>query len=109
MSIKYNRYQEYLKSGEWKFKKALKLKQANFTCEGCGGKKGAMEVHHLTYDRIGMELLTDLAAYCVDCHKIAHCKVEPSNWYNYCTEYTNERPKEKLKEDIEWEIKINSI
>jgi len=37
---------------------------------GCGGK--GLEVHHLSYRRLGNELLSDLIVLCVGCHKKQH-------------------------------------
>ncbi len=109
MSIKQDRYKEYLNSGEWKYKKSQKLKQANFKCDGCNESAGAMEVHHLTYDRIGQELLTDLVAYCIECHKVAHNLLGETEWHKYLTLKTDTTPKIILKEDIEWKKRIDSI
>ena len=48
-------------------------------CEACGvhgtgrfqvGAK--VELHHLTYERLGNELLADVALLCHDCHQRAH-------------------------------------
>ena len=109
MSLKKERYHEYLKSGEWKYIRTEKLKQANFKCDGCNETKGSMEVHHLTYERVGMELFTDLAVYCHDCHQIAHGLSAQTGWNKYLTQETDIKPIEKSKEDLKWEKMINSI
>lgn len=108
MSSKKERYNEYLKSAEWKHKRKSKLKQANFKCDGCGEKYGMLEVHHLTYDRVGMELLSDLAAYCINCHRIAHDLANKSEWNKYLS-FNGERPKDTTVEDIEFKIMLDSI
>jgi hypothetical protein len=64
-------YENYLQSPQWKIKRAKVLKRANGTCEGCGENK-AVEVHHLTYDRIYNEMLFDLVAVCKSCHDQLH-------------------------------------
>ena len=102
------KYQEYLLSPEWKTIKKKIITRAKGCCEGCGEAK-PLEVHHLTYDRIGQELLTDLAAYCSECHGKAHEKSEPSDWNKYLTNKTDVKPKARLKQDIELEKIINSI
>ena len=109
MTKKQERYHKYLKSGEWKYTKGKKLKQSNFKCDGCGESSGAMEVHHLTYERIGMELLTDLASYCINCHKIAHNKVDSSEWNKYLTMNSDVEPIEISVEDMSLMELINSI
>ena len=103
------RYKEYLQSAEWKDLKTRKLKKANFICDGCGETKGQMEVHHLTYERIGMELFTDLAVYCIECHKKAHSKVESTEWNKYLKGISDIKPKARLQKDIELERIINAI
>ena len=36
-------------------------------CEGCGVRRAA-QVHHLTYEHVGDELLFELVAVCGQCH-----------------------------------------
>lgn len=91
------RYQEYLKSAVWDKKRKAVLKRANYTCEGCGEKNNSLEVHHLTYERKGMELLTDLVAYCSICHQFAHGNTNTDtivDWHMYLHSYTDYKPKE---------------
>lgn len=64
-------YSTYLKSPRWRNKRDLVLMRANGVCEGCEDAK-ATQVHHLTYVRVGDELLFDLVAVCNDCHQKAH-------------------------------------
>lgn len=103
------RYKEYLKSGEWKHLKGLKLKSSGHKCEGCGESGRVLDVHHNTYDRIGMELLTDLTVYCQECHNTVHGRVEKSDWNKYLSEETDRVPKPRLAKDIEFTKLINSI
>jgi len=79
------RYEEYLHSKEWQELRLKVLKRSNFQCEGCG-ESNSLDIHHLTYDRIGDELLIDLVALCRDCHGKIHDKNEPSKWHIYLTE-----------------------
>jgi hypothetical protein len=66
-------YQEvYLKSDAWRQKRWRVLARANWFCEKCGND--ADEVHHLTYERVGNELLSDLIALCRECHSKMHGK-----------------------------------
>lgn len=64
-------YNRYLLSPAWSKKRVAVLKRANFMCEGCQ-EKTAVQVHHLTYRRVGNEMLFDLVAVCHDCHRIIH-------------------------------------
>ena len=64
-------YAEYLNSEEWKQKRSKVRRRARGWCERC--KVGARaDVHHLTYERVGHEELTDLVAVCRECHEFLH-------------------------------------
>lgn len=65
-------YREYLKSPAW-FRKAQEAKKkANNTCQLCGKRTVWLDVHHLTYERLGHEIPTDLIAVCRACHDEVH-------------------------------------
>ena len=83
------RYEEYLLSPEWNIIKSKVIKRAKYKCEGCG-EDHRLEVHHLTYDRIGDELMIDLAALCNYCHGKVHGKITKSSWGKYLSEVKNE-------------------
>lgn len=63
-------YSEYLKSAEWQQRRLLRLEKDNYECCDCG--VAATDVHHLTYERIGKENLSDLVSLCARCHAIRH-------------------------------------
>lgn len=65
--------QEYLKSVEWYKLKQLKLKETD-CCVVCGSSQN-LELHHITYQRLGNEILTDLAIVCRSCHQTIHDKL----------------------------------
>lgn len=64
------RYLDYLKSPEFREKRDAVMCRAYYRCEvgNCGAP--ALEVHHLTYERLYHEELTDLIAVCRDCHDV---------------------------------------
>lgn len=64
-------YNAYLASPEWRRRRAAVLKRDAGMCQGCLAAP-ATEVHHLTYERVGRELLFDLVSLCEACHEIAH-------------------------------------
>lgn len=66
-------YKTYLGSTEWANKRQAVLRRASGICEGCF-KQNATEVHHLTYENVGDELLFQLVALCGLCHEKAHKK-----------------------------------
>lgn len=64
-------YKNYLKSKHWMMKKKEYSKEYERVCSCCGGKEN-LHLHHLTYDRIGNEPLTDLVYLCKECHTKLH-------------------------------------
>jgi 5-methylcytosine-specific restriction endonuclease McrA len=64
-------YNGYLRSPEWKLKREGILLRSQGRCEKCAGRK-PIQVHHITYARVGNELPEDLAALCFDCHRPIH-------------------------------------
>lgn len=59
-------YTAYLQSPAWQRVRARVLDRAKGRCETCG--KPATQVHHLTYERLGHEYMSDLLAVCEPCH-----------------------------------------
>ena len=64
-------YDRYLESPAWAERRRLVLERAGGKCEGCR-KRLATQVHHLTYEHVGNELLFELVAVCRDCHERIH-------------------------------------
>lgn len=65
------RYEKYLESPQWESKRQAALKRDRWLCQGCLSRR-ATQVHHLTYDHLGNELLWELQSVCTECHKIIH-------------------------------------
>lgn len=66
-------YEEHLASPEWAATRRLVFEREKNLCQGCRQARGE-HVHHLTYERLGRELLTDLVLFCRACHERAHEK-----------------------------------
>lgn len=64
-------YADYLKTDHWKETRQGALKRAGYRCQLCNAK-GALHVHHRTYERRGSEIASDLLVLCADCHKTFH-------------------------------------
>ena len=64
-------YDDYLRSPDWRRRRALVIDRAHGRCEGCASAP-ATQVHHLSYDRVGNEMLFDLVALCSTCHDRVH-------------------------------------
>ena len=68
-------YERYLKSIEWWFRADAARQRAGNHCECCGSPpphQGNLDVHHLTYIRLGQEVPEDLQALCRSCHESIH-------------------------------------
>lgn len=68
------KYAEYLQTPHWRRTRNRALMRAGYACEDCG-KRAGLQVHHLTYARIGAELPADLCVLCDDCHSDAHARI----------------------------------
>lgn len=82
-------YAEYLKSEEWEFSREQKYlfhgekdEFGRFRCEECSlyFHRCRLEVHHVTYERIGRERLGDLRILCESCHGTQHGE-QPAWWH----------------------------
>ena len=69
-----NKYEKYIGSVKWKKVRKYRMKYDDFECQSpfplysqCLESK-QLEVHHLTYDNLGNELLGDIVTLCQNCH-----------------------------------------
>lgn len=79
MSPQRKQYADYIKSKAWQKKRGKVIFRDAGQCKAIKGDKlcGShqnLEVHHLTYERFGNELLSDLVTVCEDCHKAIHAQ-----------------------------------
>lgn len=73
-------YGQYLASREWALRKRAVRARSLGWCEHCH-KRAATEVHHLTYERLFGEQLSDLLHVCRPCHQFfsAVTDVDPAS------------------------------
>lgn len=64
-------YNRYLQSPQWKERRQRVLERDNYLCQGCLTRR-ATQVHHLTYERVGNEMMFDLISICTPCHDALH-------------------------------------
>ena len=67
----WDRYNAYLETPEWKRRRRAVLLRDEGMCQGCRIRQ-ATQVHHLTYERVGEEMLFDLVSICDQCHETLH-------------------------------------
>lgn len=70
-ALGYVSYAAYLASAHWAALRVCALERDCGRCRGCGTRAN-LTVHHETYDRLGAELLEDLATLCGRCHQRLH-------------------------------------
>jgi 5-methylcytosine-specific restriction endonuclease McrA len=64
-------YRRYIRSPRWRAKRAAVILRARGLCERCHTWP-IVNVHHLSYDRLGDERPEDLLGVCVKCHEELH-------------------------------------
>lgn len=64
-------YRDYLLTDHWIGLRGAKIEDAGFRCERCK-RKSQLEVHHLHYNTLWHEKLTDLEVLCGRCHNEHH-------------------------------------
>lgn len=69
-ALGYADYADYLRSSHWKRLK-LEYRASNLPQE-CVCGEADVHLHHLTYERIGAERLSDLTPLCGPCHSMVH-------------------------------------
>ncbi len=66
------KYDEYLKTEHWQYTRRKVLADRGHQCEKCRKRGGELNVHHLTYERLGEEMPEDLQVLCRECHRWVH-------------------------------------
>lgn len=77
MGLTRSEYAAYIRSEAWRAKRAqvFSASPRPYRCHCCNRKRSArrpIEVHHLTYENLGAEPLTDLVLVCLICHGLIH-------------------------------------
>ncbi len=73
-------YHAYIFSKAWRGRRGRELLRVDYCCEFCGYQVGSLEdsgdcylqVHHLSYERLGNEAQEDLIVLCNFCHADVH-------------------------------------
>ena len=66
------KYEAYIKSATWKGIRKVLLQQRGAKCEKCGFGSYRLHIHHLNYERLCHEKLSDLQILCPQCHDTTH-------------------------------------
>jgi hypothetical protein len=65
-------YRLYLKTPEWRRTRAAALMRAGNGCSLDADHTKELVVHHRSYERLGIELDSDLTVLCRSCHELFH-------------------------------------
>lgn len=65
-------YSKYIRSPAWRALRRQVVNRCGNTCERCH-QWPVVNVHHLSYERLGSEDLKDLQGVCLKCHQEIHC------------------------------------
>ena len=76
---------EYQRSEQWRNIRQIVRERFDGRCAACNSPNG-LEVHHRTYERVGMEEIGDLTLLCTECHSILHAE------WNYVLNYVLDLP-----------------
>ena len=82
----------YLKSPEWKSVRRLVLSRDNHCCKACTSTS-SLNIHHITYKRLGDERLSDVVCLCNNCHTKLHDILGYDRETEYPIEVLNETSK----------------
>ena len=72
-------YTTHLSSAAWQITRKRTIRRAGFRCARCKAR-GPLDVHHLTYERLGHERPEDVIALCRSCHRREHAKRGAPRW-----------------------------
>ena len=78
-------YESYVKTDCWQIRRDAYVSRYGPACEVCGNSIDGLDVHHLTYERLGVELDDDLMGLCRLCHSAVHGVVTFDEWETFIT------------------------
>jgi hypothetical protein len=88
-------YIAYMQSRAWLDRRAAALRDPKAACWCCGVMAGIrpLDLHHLTYERLGRELPRDLVLVCRPCHDTIHERRDKHDSILAATRYVREMQK----------------
>lgn len=103
-----NFYEKYINSPEWKHKRLARLKLDKFRCRTCGSEED-LECHHVSYEYLGNEPLSDLITLCKICHEAITSSIRERRYngkkinFDLNTERKNVKYEETIKPEVKFE------
>lgn len=71
LKLGFRSYPHYLRSARWADKRR-EYQESGLPQDCFCGETEGIQLHHMTYERVGEELLTDLTPVCPPCHAMIH-------------------------------------
>lgn len=99
-------YLSHLNSPAWKEIRRQAIEAAGFKCQDCDLAAVDLEVHHITYDRLGNEKAADLRVLCPPCHRKADKQRE---WISRVSGYAFKRWGEDWVYEREWDEAVEAF
>lgn len=101
-------YEDWVSRGTWLDSPARleALRRSDFLCNQCGQQelvKGSIQVHHLTYDRLGRERPEDLLPLCISCHKREHKRLREEKWKRRVMAFGASRYGPNWEDSFDWD------
>lgn len=94
-------YKSYINGPRWKLKCNQYWQAKGRWCKACLAKNKPLHVHHMSYDNLTAEPLTDLVGLCYDCHREVHARHRASgrrkNLRVVTLEYIREQTLDRLR------------
>lgn len=95
-------YGDYLRSSHWQRQRKKAFAYWGDKCFVCGYRKG-LQVHHLTYERLGHERMEDLRVLCERHHEWEHLRPE---WRKGSTERRQHKMIQPLRRHFKHENRL---
>ena len=73
-------YLSYIASPAWRTRRQRAIERAGNRCQVCGEAR-RLQVHHVTYERLGNEKDGDLTVLCWYCHTWATWAIRLRRWW----------------------------
>lgn len=102
-------YEEYINSSQWKDKRLRRLRKDKFRCRTCWNEDN-LQVHHLTYERLGHEEIDDLITLCRECHEAITNVIRGRRYDNSDINFSDNQERvrldyvEAIRSEIDWSI-----
>lgn len=77
-------YNWYIQSDLWKTRRDVYSQYYGGVCQRCRHTTYSLSLHHVTYQRLGVEALDDLQLLCSRCHFIVEQEKRMEKAYQHC-------------------------